>query len=166
MSKSAIWSIVALVIVIAGVILAIIFIPGSGKNKANNKTTNSSLTASQKAADAKTIKSNFSTFFAAATPMSQRESLLQNGSQFAQPMQAEFTQLGAQNPSITINSVSVTSANVAKVDYTVNLNGNPVLKNQPGEAVKVNGKWLVSDSTLCQLFSLGGQQPAACKNIQ
>ncbi len=161
MSKSTIWSIAGLVVVIVAVVLIIIFVPNSSSSK---KTTNNS-TSTKNTAIINTIKSNFATFFAASTTMSERQALLQNGSQFAQPMQAEFTALAGQKPSLTINSVTLSNATTAQVNYTVNLNGQPVLKDQKGEALEVNGKWLVSDSTLCQLFSLSGSTPSICKNI-
>lgn len=161
MTKSAIWSIAGLVVVIVAVVLIIIFVPNSSSSKKNtNSASNTKNTAT-----INTIKSNFASFFAAGTTMSERQALLQNGSQFAQPMQSEFTALAGQKPSLTINSVTLSNATTAQVNYTVNLNGQPVLKDQKGEAVEVNGKWLVSDSTLCQLFSLSGSTPSICKNI-
>lgn len=167
MSKGVIWSIVGVVVVVAAVVLAVIFIPGNSGNKTTIKKTsqNKSLSTAQKTAAINKIKTNFTTFFASSTTMQERESLLQNGSQFAQPMQAEFTQLGSQNPSVTINNVELTDDTTAKVDYTVNLNAQPVLKNQTGEALLINGTWMVSDSTLCQLFSLSGQTPSICNNV-
>ena len=162
MSKSTIWSIAGIVVVIVAVVLIIIFVPNGSSSK---KPTNSSATNTKNTAIINTIKANFASFFAANTTMSERQALLQNGSQFAQPMQAEFTALAGQKPSLTINSVSLSNATTAQVNYTVNLNGQPVLKDQKGEALEVNGKWLVSDSTLCQLFSLSGSTPSICKNI-
>jgi hypothetical protein len=161
MSKSTIWSIVTFAIVVLAIILIIIFVP----NNKTNKTNSNNLTAAQKAADATSIKDSYVTFFAANTAMSTRAALLQNGSQFSQAMQGEFSQLANEKPSVTLNSVNVTNPSTASVNYTVDLNGQPVLKDQNGSAVKVNGKWLVSDLTLCQLLGMAGQSPSICKNI-
>ncbi len=169
MSKSAIWSIVAIIVVAAAVVAVVLSVP----NKANNTkgTTTSSINAKtaaatkQKDAATKAIETNLKTFFAANTTMAQRESLLQNGSQFAQVMQGEFTQLNSQKPSVVINSISYPNSTTAKVNYTVDLNGQPVLKDQTGEALLINNTWKVSDSTLCELLSMGGQTPSICKNI-
>lgn len=164
MSKSAIWGVAALVVVVVAVVLVLIFVPGSKTNKSTTKTNNATLSSAKKTSDIKSIDSNFSTFFAVSTPMAERESLLQNGSEFAQPMQSEFSQLDNEKPSVTINSTTLSTSTSAKVVYTVDLNGQPVLKDQAGESLLISGVWKVSDSTLCQLFSLGGSTPSICNN--
>ena len=161
MSKQSIWGIVVAVVVVVAVVLVVVLVPA----KTSSPTNSNTLSAAQKTADSKTVETNFKTFFAINTTMSQRESLLQNGSQFAQPMTAEFTQLVNEKPSVTVNSVTFTNKTTAKVIYTVDINGQPVLKNQTGQSVLVNNTWKVGDSTLCQLLSLGGSTPAVCKNV-
>lgn len=165
-SKSIIWSTVAVVVVAAAVIAVVLLVPG---NKANTNTTtrtvSSTLTASQKTQATAKIKSNIQTFFAASTPMQTRINLLQNGKDFSQVMQVEFSQLANQKPSVTINSITFPNKTTAKVNYTVYLSGQPVLKDQTGEALLINNNWLVSDSTLCQLLSMGGTTPSVCKGM-
>ncbi len=160
MSKKTILSIIAAAAVVVAAVLIIIFVPNN-----NNKNTNSSFTAADKAAATVSIKANYITFFAANTVISRRQTLLQNGSQFAQAMQGEFSQLTNEKPSVVVNSVTFNGPSAATVNYTVNLNGQPVLKNQNGGAVKINGKWLVSDTTMCQLLTMAGQAPSLCQNI-
>lgn len=165
-SKSILWSTIAVVVVAVAVIAVVLLVPG---NKTNNSTTtgtvSNTLSASQKSQATAKIKSNIQTFFAASTPMQTRINLLQNGKDFSQVMQAEFTQLANQKPSVTVNSITFPNKTTAKVNYTVYLSGQPVLKDQTGEALLIDNNWLVSDSTLCQLLSLGGTAPSICKGM-
>jgi len=167
MSKSTITSIIAVVVLVIAVILIVVIMPGKSNKGTNSSGTNSStaFTSKAKAADKTAIENNVKTFFAANTTMATRENLLQNGSKFAQPMQAEFSQLDNEKPSVIINSINFTNQTTAKVNYTVDLNNQPVLKNQTGEALYITKTWKVSDSTLCQLLSMGGSNPSVCKNI-
>lgn len=162
MTKSAIWSIVAIVVVAAAVVAVVLLVPGKSSSPTKTSSNSNTLTSVQQNVATTKIKSNIQTFFAASTPMTTRENLLQNGKQFAQPMQAEFTQLSTEKPSVTVNSVSFPNKTTAMVNYTVDLNGQPVLKNQTGESLYIGNNWLVSDSTLCQLLSMGGSAPAIC----
>ncbi len=162
LSKSSLWSAIVFAVVVIALVLVIIFVPNSTKNK-NNPPSNASLSSSQKTAAIQAALTNFNKFFSLSTPMTERQALLQNGSQFAQIMNSEFSQLSSESPSVVVNSSSLTDASTLKVDYTVNLNGQPVLQNQSGEMLKLNGTWQVSDSTLCALLSLGGSVPAVCK---
>ncbi|MGH7234277.1 MAG: hypothetical protein ACREF7_02425 [Candidatus Saccharimonadales bacterium] len=160
LSKSTLWSILALVVVIIAVVLIIVLVPNNNKNNGSNN----SLSSSQKTADTQAATANFKKFFTISTSMSERQSLLQNGAQFAQSMNAEFAQLNNESPSVSINQSSLTNSTTVKVTYTIDLNGQPVLSNQSGEVLKINGVWKVSDATLCTLLSLGGSAPAACNN--
>ncbi len=167
MSKKLVWTTVSIIVVVVAVVLLVVFVPSSNNKSKNSNTATVklSLNSAQKASDTKEIKANFTTFFAKNTSLNEREMLLQSGTKFAQPMQSEFQQLGTQNPSISINSVVFKTNTSADVNYTINLDGQPVLKNQTGEALLINNTWKVSDSTLCQLFSLGGKTPSVCNNI-
>jgi hypothetical protein len=165
MSKSATWSIVAIIVVVAAIIAIVLTVPNNKTSTKSSTTTTTSAATKQKEANTKAIEANMKTFFAANTTMQQREALLQNGSQFAQVMQGEFAQLNSQKPSVVINSISYPNSTTAKVNYTVDLNGQPVLKDQSGEALLINNTWKVSDSTLCELLNMGGQAPSICKNI-
>jgi len=163
MSKSTITSLVALVVVIIAVILIVVLVPG----KSNNGTAKNSntFTNQQKNTAANEIKNNVQTFFAANTPMATRVNLLENGSQFAKPMEDEFNQLDNEKPSVIINSINFANKTNATVNYTVELNGQPVLKNQNGTVLYINKTWKVSDSTLCQLLSMDGSTPSVCTTV-
>lgn len=162
MSKSTLWSSITLVVVIVAVVLVAVLVP-SNNNKTN--TNNNALSNSQKTADTQAALTNFKKFFTVSTTMTERQALLQNGSQFAQAMNAEFTQLNNEAPSVIVNSSSLTNSTTLKVNYTIDLNGQPVLQDQSGEVLKIGNTWEVSDSTLCQLLSLAGTPPSACNNV-
>ncbi|HUD07633.1 MAG TPA: hypothetical protein VMQ52_00960 [Candidatus Saccharimonadales bacterium] len=158
--KSLILSILGLVIIVV-VVLVIVLVA-----RHNNKTTNNNapLTYAQTNVAIQQIETNWKNFFAYSTSLQGRENLLQNGSQFAQVIQGEFTALASQKSSASFNSINLTNNKTANVVYTINLNGQPVLNEQNGQALFINNSWKVSDSTLCGLISLSGSKPAVCKS--
>jgi hypothetical protein len=155
MKKSNITLISGLVVVVVILIVVILRLT----------MNNSTLSSSQINADKQQITTNWQTFFAAKTSLQDRENLLQNGSKFTSLMQTEFTSLGAASPKAVISNISVSNSSNATVKYTIDLNNQPVLTDQTGQAVYANNKWLVSDSTLCGLLKLDGLSPAACKGL-
>jgi len=164
MSRRMLWIVGEVVVLIIIVVLVIVLAPAKSQDSLSKKNTNQ-LSAAQKTSDTKLIEANVKTFFNSSTSMNQRVSLLQNGTQFAPAMESEFSQLDSEKPSVVISSVTFTNPTTANVVYSVELNSQPVLNHQTGQAVLVNNVWKVSDSTLCQLLSLGGSAPAACKNL-
>ena len=149
----------AIVVVILVVVMILLI-----WNKDSNKTTSPS--TAQTAANKQQIETNWKTFFAAETSLQNRQNLLQDGSQFTQAIQAEFTSLASQKSSAVINSISLTNSTTANVVYTVDLNGQPVLNNEKGSALLINKTWVVSDATLCQLLSMAGNTPTACNTTK
>ncbi len=109
------------------------------------------------------IHTNWETFFGAKTPISEREQLLQNGSQFDSEIKSEFNSLGTSSFSAKINNIAVTSSTQANVSYDVIFQGQEVLKDQKGQAVLVNNTWKISDSTLCSLLAMAGNTPKICQ---
>jgi hypothetical protein len=60
--------------------------------------------------------------------------------------------------SASVQKVAFPSSSAADVTYQISLNGAVVMGGMSGKAVKVNGNWLVSDSTLCGLLQLAAAQ--------
>jgi hypothetical protein len=65
--------------------------------------------------------------------------------------------------------VTITSPSQATVHYDVLLLGTPLLKNQVGTAVYLNGIWTVAIASFCGLVYLqypkgSPQLPAACRS--
>jgi hypothetical protein len=109
------------------------------------------------------IKSAYVKFFAPNTSLSDRVSLLQNGSQFRPVIKAFANNPAAKSASATVSSVTLQGANKAKVVYSVKVAGTS-LGNQTGTAVRQNGTWKVGFASLCKLVGLGGTTPSACKS--
>ena len=114
------------------------------------------------------ITTNWEAFFSAKTPVPQRVSLLQDGSQFQSVIQAQAGGGLASQASAKVTKVTVTSPTQATVKYDILLNGTPALTNQTGTAVLDNGTWKVGVTSFCGLLALenGGKTtglPAACQ---
>ena len=109
------------------------------------------------------IRSAYEKFFAGKTSVSDRVALLQNGSRFEGVIRGFASLPLAKNVSATVSSVTLQSANDAKVVYTVKL-GDAALPKLNGTAVRQNGVWKVGNASLCKLVSLQGSTPSACKS--
>jgi hypothetical protein len=114
------------------------------------------------------ITTNFETFFNGKTPVSQRVSLLQDGSEFQSVISAQAGSALATGASVKVTKVTVTSPTQATVKYNLLEGGAPALSNQTGTAVLDNGTWKVGVTSFCGLLALenGGKTtglPAACQ---
>jgi hypothetical protein len=110
------------------------------------------------------ITANWEKFFASSTPVSEKVTLLQNGSQFSgaiSGLTSLVSGLGAKVTGVTVNS-----ATSATVDYNLTAGGSSLLSGQTGTAVYQDGIWKVGDASLCDLLHLvpGGTVPAACSS--
>jgi len=112
------------------------------------------------------ITANWEKFFNASTPLSQRVALLQNGSSFSSAIDS-FSKLPLANGiGAKVTGVTVTSATMATVTYSIVSGSTTLLAGQTGTAVYQDGMWKVGDASLCNLFKLipGGSEPAACSS--
>lgn len=105
------------------------------------------------------VEQTWTTFFAKTTPISQKETLLQNGTTAFAPAVQAF----ASNPMVgevtaKVQSVSFPSPTQADVTYSISLGGQIVENAMAGQAVYQNGEWMVSDTTLCGLLQLAESQ--------
>jgi hypothetical protein len=97
---------------------------------------------------------------------------VQDGPQVAAFVEAQAkTSFGmaATGSTATISSVTITSPTQATVHYEVLLLGTPLLKNQVGTAVYLDGVWKVAIASFCGLtyleFPKGSSQlPAVCRS--
>jgi hypothetical protein len=154
MKKSTLIS--AVVVIILAIIAIVIVL------LVRNNNSSKSLSTSQKAAYTKQIDTNWNAFFKASTSLKNREGILQNGASFAQPIQTEFNAFSTEDSAASVSSIVFTTKTAANVVYTIDLGGQPVLKDQTGQALLINNVWKVSDSTLCQLLTLAGTKATAC----
>ncbi len=118
------------------------------------------------------ITANWKTVFNGKAPLPRRLALVQNGSQVAAFVEAQAkTSFGAAaaGSTATVTSVIVTSPSQATVHWNLLLLGTPLLKNQVGTAVYLNGTWKVAIASFCGLAYLeypkgSPQLPAACRS--
>jgi hypothetical protein len=133
------------------------------------KPSSTSSSSSSVSADEKTIAANWTAFFSPKTPVAQRVSLLQDGSQFTSVIKAQAGGGLASEASAQVTKVTVISTAQAAVTYNILLDGTPALKNQSGTAVYQDGTWKVGVASFCGLLSLENSGntsslPAACKS--
>ena len=98
------------------------------------------------------ITANWKTVFNGKAPIPQRLALVQDGSQVAAFVQAQAkTSFGqaAVGSTATVSSVIITSPSQATVHWDLLLLGTPLLKDQVGNAVYLNGVWKVSIASFC-----------------
>jgi hypothetical protein len=118
------------------------------------------------------ITTNWKTVFNGKASIPNRLALVQDGSQVAAFVEAEAkTSFGAEatGSTATVSSVTITSPSQATVHYEVLLLGTPLLKNQVGTAIYLDGVWTVGITSFCGLAKLaasktGPQLPAACRS--
>jgi hypothetical protein len=64
-------------------------------------------------------------------------------------------------------STSATTPPGAIVDYDILVNGTPATPSPfSGRAVRVNGRWVVSQDTLCGLVQLSGTPSPDCQALK
>ena len=111
------------------------------------------------------VKADWQKFFAGTAK--QRIALLQNGQLYASQLRALSSNPLSKQLQAKVQSVKLQSPTQASVRYTIVLAGQPVLKDQMGNAVKQNGTWKVGIQSFQQLLQLqqgsmpsGGSSPA------
>ena len=143
----------------------------SASPKPTAGTTTAAEPASGPAAVA-AITANWKTVFNGKAPIPSRLALVQDGQQVAAFVEAQAkTSFGAAaaGSTATVTSVTITSPSQATVRYEVLLLGTPLLKNQVGTAVYLDGTWKVAIASFCGLayleFPKGSSQlPAVCQS--
>jgi hypothetical protein len=118
------------------------------------------------------VRANWQTVFNGQASIPRRLALVQDGPQVAAFVEAQAkTSFGeaAAGSTATISSVTITSPSRATVDYEVLLLGTPLLKNQVGTAVYLNGIWKVAIASFCGLTYLeypktSPKLPAICRS--
>jgi hypothetical protein len=155
------------------VVALAVTITACGGNSPSSSNTSKPATSAPASASASgsavsQITANWETFFSPSSSVSERVSLLQDGSQVQAAVQSLLGSSFASQASAKVTHVTVNSPTQATVTYNILLGGKPVLKNQTGTAVKENGIWKVGVSSFCSLAALanGGKTtglPAPCQ---
>jgi len=148
---------------------------GGSPSKSATSTPTASATASAEPtsgpAAVAAITANWKTVFNGKASIPSRLALVQDGSQVAAFVEAQAkTSFGtaAAGSTATVKSVTLTSPSQATVHYDVLLLGTPLLKNQVGTAIYLNGIWKVAIASVCGLAYLeypkgSPQLPAVCR---
>jgi hypothetical protein len=118
------------------------------------------------------ITANWKTVFNGKAPIPRRLALVQNGSQLTAFIEATAkTSFGqaAVGSTAAVSSVIISSPSQATVHWDLLLLGTPLLKNQVGTAIYLDGVWKVSIASFCGLAYLeypkgSPKLPAACRN--
>ena len=110
------------------------------------------------------ITANWEKFFASSTPVSEKVTLLQNGSVFSGAISGLTSLVSGLDAKVT--GVTLNSPTSATVTYNLTAAGSSLLSGQTGTAVYEDGVWKVGDASLCGLLKLvpGGSEPAACSS--
>jgi hypothetical protein len=123
--------------------------PSAGSSSSGSSGSSAGTSSAESA-----IKTNWVAFFSSSTPVSQRVSLLENGSQFAALISAQAKNALASSASATVNKVTDVTPSQASVIYSINVAGTPALTGQKGVAVKQGGTWKVGTASFCGLLQL------------
>jgi hypothetical protein len=134
--------------------------PSSTTGTSSGATQSGSSDAAAEAA----IKDAYARFFAPNTPEATSLGLLQNGHAFKAVIEAQAKTDYAKRSSAKVSTVTLLSANTAKVAYTILVDNQAMLKDQPGYALRENGTWKVAEYTFCSLLTLEGTAPPDCKS--
>jgi hypothetical protein len=118
------------------------------------------------------ITANWKTVFNGKAPIPRRLALVQDGPQLAAFIAAQAkTSFGqaAMGSSAAVTSVLIASPTQATVHWNLLLLGTPLLKNQVGNAVYLDGTWKVAIASFCGLAYLeypkgSPKLPAACRS--
>ncbi len=117
------------------------------------------------AATTKSIAQAYSAFFNPKASLAVAEQNLQHGTVFKAALLAQAHDPQAQGISARVTSVTLLSPNSAAVRFDLLSGGKPLLPNNPGNAVREDGRWKVAAETFCQLIQVSGQHPpAACSD--
>jgi hypothetical protein len=146
------------ILAIVGILLLVGLLAAGCGSKSSTSTPSPSPTA---ASDQAQITANWEKFFNGTTPAADKIALVQNGQQFASTIEAQAKSPLAQTSGASVASVKLTSPNTATVTYAITVGGATAIGGQKGQAVLVNGVWLVSAKSFQQLLKLEAGQTGA-----
>jgi hypothetical protein len=104
------------------------------------------------------ITTSWEKFFDPSVPLSQKTDLLENYSKLRATAEEQLKNPIAKTLKARVNNITLQGKDKAAVRYDLNNaeSGQTLLKDSGGQAVRVDGKWMVSQITFCGLVSAGG----------
>jgi hypothetical protein len=137
-----------------------------GDDAGTTTTEESTTTTIDEQAAKQEITDTWVAFFNPQLSLDERVTHLEDGEQLKPFVEQQAQILGAQasQASAQVDEVTLNDDGTANVQFQILLAGQPVLPTS-GTAVLVDGKWLVSKATLCDLIALAGTTPEECADI-
>lgn len=151
---------------------AILICKTTAANRAANTPSKSASTSTTKAAvavdpaTAEAVTAAFNTLFTGGTDANTKLTALQDADALRESFTARMKSVGALAEQTTVRVENMNQVNPDTVDltYSILIQGAVVLDALPGQAVKVDGKWLVSRATYCEVATLGADEiPEPCR---
>lgn len=105
------------------------------------------------------VRAAWSEFFNSSTPVARRQQLLEDGAAFSADLAAESS---GDAMSVSISKVSVSDATHATVSFSLSMAPSMRLPSVAGAAVRIDGKWRVSKSTMCAVLTATGHKSSVC----
>jgi ABC-type glycerol-3-phosphate transport system substrate-binding protein len=134
-----------------------------GDDAGTTTTEESTTTTIDEQAAKQEITDTWVAFFNPQLSLDERVTHLEDGEQL-KPFVEQQAQILASQASAQVDEVTLNDDGTADVQFQILLAGQPVLPTS-GTAVLVDGKWLVSKATLCDLIALAGTTPEECADI-
>jgi hypothetical protein len=106
------------------------------------------------------ISQVYTQFFSAPVPTA--ETLIQDGSTLAPAFKAAAKLKGKSTEAAKVKTVKLTGPTTADVTFELDTDGKVTIPSSDGQAVYVNGKWLVAKQTFCTLVELGVPNVKGC----
>jgi hypothetical protein len=126
---------------------------GGGSSGGSSPTKPAGEPTSGPAAQA-AITTLYENFFSAPVP--QAKTMLEDGSSLSAAFKAALKLKGNVTESAKVKTVTISGPTTADVTFELDGDGTPLIPSSNGQAVYVNGKWLVAKQTFCTLVELGG----------
>ncbi|HEY9311003.1 hypothetical protein [Williamsia sp.] len=123
-------------------------------------TSSEAAAATADAATTEAITTAYETFFNGAAPVEERTAYIENPAVFGPVLQGMSTNPQAAGTTASVQSVTLDAPDKATVVWDLELGGNPVLPGQSGEAVLVDGTWVVAGVTFCTVLAVQGSGEA------
>lgn len=105
------------------------------------------------------ITENWERFFQAGTPLDERATLLEDGSEYTEALEIRAADPLQAQASAEVLEVELTDAEHARVVYDVTIGEEVALPEAEGVAVLQDGTWKVSADSFCALITLGATEP-------
>jgi hypothetical protein len=153
-------------LVLATMVVALLAAGCGGDDDDGGDDAGTTTTAIDEQAAKQEITDTWVAFFNPQLSLDERVTHLEDGEQLKPFVEQQAQILGAQasQASAQVDEVTLNDDGTANVQFQILLAGQPVLPTS-GTAVLVDGKWLVSKATLCDLIALAGTTPEQCADI-